>query len=785
MLGAPLFGQYVWDYNVGGSYGLNGVQWSFNGGAGYYGFPLQFGSAGSMMLVPAVPATNPTTNLAEPNTSSSDYDVSSTLNPFGGGTFVHYLRASSDILHPGSGNYTGVALVAPSGFQLSGSVTVNISQCVNGTVTQLGSTTATVVANGYGTASFRTVIFGTNLWVFVNNTAVWMGTVPLTSGGPGIGGPTGQSSGFLSVSIGHHDVVGPNQIPASLVASSVMPNSASFRWAAVADDPNGVGASVYEILQNGSYLAQSPQPEFTDATVQPSTTYTYTLYAIDYHGNPSAPTTLTVNTPPAGNVDPRRIGVSSTGSYWGGAGEQIDTLSGNLHFSVPLLAAQGRTGWTVPVNLVYDSQNWRQDNGANWNLGADVGFGYGWKMLIGSITPYYTSLWGGVDHYVYTDSTGAQYRLDQNNSGVWTSSTQSVYVWLDTTVSPNKLHFRDGKFWVMGATSGGTEQDAGTMYPTTIEDTFGNQVFVWYDTGAGLPYEYSSTLPPTEESPLNWLVTENTSSRIIAISDSRSVFCGWTSPVNAVVPCSGSTEFGSGPDGSLMSYATYGFVYDHKDYAIPHLTSYTNFVGTAEAGSGFTYTTVTQEPPFGTDPNFGAQAVLLSQAAIGPASPYQFGYDAAGAGELTSLVFPYGAEMSWVYDSFAYAGNRSLREVSTRTLAPDALHVTNPAWAYTLSRPDPPNSVTVHSAMTLTDSTGASKAWSFTTSGSVWQIGLVSQITQSSNAYQYTWSQDPGGRPYLSAQTATIGVGTSNPQSLLSGTRVLNSRQSPESGGVN
>ena len=127
-------------------------------------------------------------------------------------------------------------------------------------------------------------------------------------------------------------------------------------------------------------------------------------------------------------------------------------------------AAQGRTGWKVPVGLVYNSQNWRQDNGVNWKLGNDVGFGYGWQMLIGSITPYYTNLWGGVDHYVYTDSTGAQYRLDHNSSGIWTSSSQSVYVWLDTTVNPNRLHFKDGSFWVMGSTSAGMEQDAGAMY---------------------------------------------------------------------------------------------------------------------------------------------------------------------------------------------------------------------------------------------------------------------------------------------------------------------------------
>ncbi len=265
-----------------------------------------------------------------------------------------------------------------------------------------------------------------------------------------------------------------------------------------------------------------------------STTYSYTVYALDFHQNYSAATTFSVTTPPTGAIDPRRTGTYTTGSYWGGDGEQIDTLSGNLSFSIPLLAAQGRTGWAVPLGLVYNSQNWRQDNGVNWNLGYDVGFGYGWQMLIGSVTPYYPNWWSGPDHFVYTDSTGAQYFLNVNNGGVW-SSKQSVYVWLDTTVSPNKLHFKDGTFWVMGSTSGGTEADAGTMYPTIIEDVSGNQVIATYASGAGLPT--SST---------------NTNSRITVIADTRApglngVGTNWTYYVgyNSDSPVPHATVFGN------------------------------------------------------------------------------------------------------------------------------------------------------------------------------------------------------------------------------------------------
>jgi hypothetical protein len=92
--------------------------------------------------------------------------------------------------------------------------------------------------------------------------------------------------------------------------------------------------------------------------------------------------------------------------------------------------------------------------------------------LAGSITPY----WSGstVDHYTFTGATGAEYRLSVNNgSNVW-SSTESIYLQYDATAGI--LHFPDGTFWTMGCESAGSEQDAGTYYPTVMEDTNGNQL---------------------------------------------------------------------------------------------------------------------------------------------------------------------------------------------------------------------------------------------------------------------------------------------------------------------
>src|SRR5262249_19095376 len=155
---------------------------------------------------------------------------------------------------------------------------------------------------------------------------------------------------------------------------------------------------------------------------------------------------------------------------------QIDVLSGNLNFTLPLLKARRRSS-NIGFNLSYNAQNWRQDLGGVWKLGRDVGYGFGWKLQAGSLTPYWGSYWA-VDHYTFVDATGAEYRLDQNTNGVWTSK-ESIYLTYDSNTQ--RLYFPDGSFWLFGSVSAGTEQDAGSMYPTVMEDTNGNQVIIVYN----------------------------------------------------------------------------------------------------------------------------------------------------------------------------------------------------------------------------------------------------------------------------------------------------------------
>jgi hypothetical protein len=207
--------------------------------------------------------------------------------------------------------------------------------------------------------------------------------------------------------------------------------------------------------------------------VSAGTPYTYAIVARDYHLNDSPQTTFGVTTAPAGTIDPRRVGVRPIGAYWGAEGEQLDMLSENLSFSLPLVTAMNRNGGSVGFRLSYNSQNWRKDASATWKLGRDVGYGFGWRLMAGSITPSWEGAFD-IHHYTFTDSTGAEYRLDtpitSPMGSVWVSK-EGVYVTYNPTT--NRLYFPDGSFWVMGCLSAGGEQDAGTRYPTVMEDSNG------------------------------------------------------------------------------------------------------------------------------------------------------------------------------------------------------------------------------------------------------------------------------------------------------------------------
>ena len=568
------FGQYAWDYSSNPVV-ADATRWSTSGSPTYgYYYGLNFsGSGGSLISIPAIPVQDPTTGLVIPGTSSSDYEVTSTLAlNSGGGTYIHFFRAGTGTVLAGpttcSGIYVSVEIVIPSGFTSPGPATVNFNKCVAGMI-------SIPQRDDHGDERHD----GSNYDAWAQS-----GPVPEQRGGrqcggrheygnPGVGGygmPAGTGYTRINHGAPRSDSAEPGDFDHDF--DQRFPTAVSLKWQGVTDDAVGSGVYEYKIKRNGAALGVSPTPEFTDNTALPSTTYTYSVFALDFHVNTGTWTTVTVTTPATGAIDPKRTGIYTTLKLLG-RGRRADRYAEREpEFLGAPAAAQARTGWTVP-GLVYKRRTGGRMAGSTGRLGNDVGYGFGWQMLIGSITPYYQPQSWAIDHYVYTDSTGAQYLLTVNSGGVW-SGTNGVYVWFDSNT--DELHFRDGSFWAMGCTSGGAKRMRGTMYPTIIEDVSGNQVLVNYLAGAGL-------------------TTGNTSARIDAISDGRQ-------PVG--VPA-------------------YEFNYN-MDTPVRHLSYTTDFIGTG-ASYSFTYNhSVALEPAFGTDPSYaGLTTTQLATVIVPTASPWQ------------------------------------------------------------------------------------------------------------------------------------------------------------------
>jgi hypothetical protein len=403
---------------------------------------------------------------------TNDYEVRATvhLTSWISGTHSYSVlaRASANAMSgqnqqalAGQGTFYAFTMVNP-GWSTGCATTMYLSKMVNGSVTLLsqfpfpchdGMTMGMVVRD----------VAGAGTRITVNVDSVYTSTVtdnssPITSGKAGVSLMPAPGAAISKVEIGAIDRLAPGVISGGGV--SAFADRVELQWQAAADDNGGSGVTGYQISRGSQYLGTAAGTQYTDETGTAADRTAYTITAIDRHGNSGAATSLTA---PAVSADARRVGVRPTGAYWGAAGEQIDVLSGNLNFALPLVKTQSRGGWSTTFMLSYNSQMWRQDSGGTWKLGKDVGYGLGWSLQAGSIVPVVLS--GVVQYFVYTDATGAEYRLSPAGNGVF-ASLEGVHVWYDSAAQA--LRFPDGSWWDMYAQSAALEADAGTLYPTAM-----------------------------------------------------------------------------------------------------------------------------------------------------------------------------------------------------------------------------------------------------------------------------------------------------------------------------
>lgn len=407
----------------------------------------------------------------------------------------------------------------------------------------------------------------------------------------------------------------------------------------------------------------------------------------------------------------RRVGRRLHGSYWGHGAEKIDLLSGNLCYSLPLLHVQSRRLHAL-LKASYNSQLWSQDASGARHHGFDVGYGYGWRIQFASIVPRVKDD-GSVTGYTFIDGSGTEYDLTAVGDR-WISLNGAYATWDPTAKT---LSLRDGTSFLFGCTSASGEADSGTLYPTLLQCSNGNQVVVRYLPGVGQ-------------------VQANSSARIAEIVDARSIF---------------STD---GP-------RSYAFAYSND--SIPHLQSISSSVATPETFS-FSYSAGKVGSPFASTENSGKSAFLMSSIQEVSGHSETFKYN--GYGELVRLKLKHGGVLAWHYSTVNFSSGASIREVANRRMF--ASESSDDAQLHTLSRDPSDGQGDVHSSAILTEHNNSSRRiFQFTSDKQSLDCGLLASVSDYSGSKllrhrAVKWARTESGAPYVSSVERTLDPGTAD-----------------------
>lgn len=132
----------------------------------------------------------------------------------------------------------------------------------------------------------------------------------------------------------------PPSVPANLSAAAVSAFLVNLSWSQSTDDR---GVAGYKVFRNGSEIASTAFTNFSDAPLQPLTSYTYRVAAFDAAGNQSGQSDPRTVTTPAGSSVSWPLRISTSGKYL------------EDHAAKPLLLV-GDAGWELTTQLSQEDQ---------------------------------------------------------------------------------------------------------------------------------------------------------------------------------------------------------------------------------------------------------------------------------------------------------------------------------------------------------------------------------------------------------------------------------------------
>lgn len=160
---------------------------------------------------------------------------------------------------------------------------------------------------------------------------------------------------LLEITPGGADTTPPST-PTHLVATSPDPNHVNLSWSPSTDD---VGVAGYDVYRNGSATPLATgvtNTSYTDATVAPGTSYTYTVAAYDAAGNLSAQsagapvtTGTTDTTPPTVQMTAPANGSTLSGSVTVAASASDNVAVASVQFQLTNLATYATSNVGAPV----------------------------------------------------------------------------------------------------------------------------------------------------------------------------------------------------------------------------------------------------------------------------------------------------------------------------------------------------------------------------------------------------------------------------------------------------
>jgi RHS repeat-associated protein len=490
----------------------------------------------------------------------------------------------------------------------------------------------------------------------------------------------------------------PPTAPTNLTAAAPSATQINLSWTASTDQ--GSGMSYYKVRRGGNDYATvyAPTTTYSDTNLQPDSTFTYTVLAVDREGNVSAASnSATATTLSPSNLRPEGLGKSPLAAYYGSGPELVNLESGNLVLSFPLIPIQGRTGGTSPgLQLVYNSQVWSRDASGVQYTAVDGGYGAGWSLWLGAMYPVYAA--GVIDHYRFIDSSGATHRLYPSTGDTYVSRDSTYLKW-DRVL--HRLWFRNGTFWDFDYVSLDPEPDAGTRYPTKIQDTNGNYVTISYLTGA----------------------------RINDIHDSRHY-------------------------DSVYDTTDYHFVYvNNRLDSIHEITTLRSwpYGQTDTKRFSFVYQEAQLSSPFPVGPTVNVKLIQqVKRWGQGSTPTITHSIEYNSSGEPTKLTLPYGAYFRYTWQTGSFSGGAvQRREVASRIYSASASGTPAVEKTEYFQHPDD-SAYAGHTQCTINDAAGNRKIWYFTQGEALgWKNGLQwkQEVYQGAGVtllrtFRTDWTQD-------------------------------------------